>query len=356
MKIRLIKRFILGSLTFSLTLLTSYADDVAISHGPIGVMGEHTHKKGESMISVRLMHMTMKGNALNDRNISDSEILNLPNPFSSIPNMPTKLSVIPKNMLMRMVMLGGMYAPSDNLTLMGMAMFNQKGMELNTHKGMMGREYLGSFDTSSSDLSNISIIGLYKLFQNRHTRSHVQLGFQKGVGENTRNGSVLTPMNTWSSITLPYGMQSSDRSLRIISGITNVSKFGGFVLGNQLIFNSAIEKADWFLGNILEFDSWLQRALNKRVSYSARINYKREGGLGGRDNTIMAPVQTADPSNYGGKILNLGLGVNTVFRFFGNQRKDRIAFELIFPLSQTKNGLQMKDSFTFIMGYQRMFG
>ena len=79
-------------------------------------------------------------------------------------NTPMKLSLIPKNMSMRMVMLGMMYAPSDNLNLMGMAMFNQKGMELNTHNGMTGREYLGSFATSSSDLSNISIRGLYKLF------------------------------------------------------------------------------------------------------------------------------------------------------------------------------------------------
>ncbi len=355
MTIKFIKIFILGNLGIALTLLPAYADGMAISHGPIGVMGDHIHKKGQSMISVRLMHMTMKGTALDGRSISDSEILDLPNPFSSLPNMPMKLSVIPEIMSMRMVMLGGMYTPSDNLTLMGMAMFNQKGMELNTYRGMMGREYLGSFDKSSSDLSNISIRGLYKLFKNRHTRSHVHLGFQKGVGENTRSGNVLTPMNIWSSTTLPYGMQSSDRSLRIISGVTNVSKFGGFVLGNQLVFNSAIEKADWVLGNILEFDSWAQRALHRKLSYSVRLNYKREGALGGQDNTIMAPVQTADPSNYGGQILNLGLGINSVFRFFGNKRKDRIAFEFIFPLWQVKNGLQMNDSFTFVMGYQRMF-
>ena len=57
-----------------------------------------------------------------------------------------------------MIMLGAMYAPSDKVTLMGMAMFNDKEMTLDTHQGMMQRKYLGTFETSSSDLSKVSIL------------------------------------------------------------------------------------------------------------------------------------------------------------------------------------------------------
>ena len=54
----------------------------------------------------------------------------------SILKMPMNLSVIPKKMTMRMIMLGAMYEPSDKITLMGMAMFNDKEMILDTHQKM----------------------------------------------------------------------------------------------------------------------------------------------------------------------------------------------------------------------------
>ena len=64
----------------------------AIGHAPIGVMADHMHKKGESMISLRASYMKMRGNSLDGNSISDSEILVIDNPHS---NSPTKLSVIP---------------------------------------------------------------------------------------------------------------------------------------------------------------------------------------------------------------------------------------------------------------------
>jgi hypothetical protein len=46
-----------------------------------------------------------------------------------------------------------------------MAMFVDKEMVLDTYAGMMDRDYLGSFETSSKDLSNLSLVALYKLHQ-----------------------------------------------------------------------------------------------------------------------------------------------------------------------------------------------
>ena len=347
--------FLIINLVVILISSFSYADDVAIDHGPINVMGDHFHEKGEWMFSMRVMKMTMQDNILNGTKISDTEILERHNPFSSMPNMPMKLSIIPKEMKMDMIMLGAMYAPLENLTLMGMAMFNEKEMTLNTHKGMMLREYLGSFKTSTSDLSDIALMGLYKLYQTPQIRWHLHFGFEKGIGDNSKIGNVLTPMNMRTSITLPYAMQSSDHSLRIVSGITKVLKFGDYVFGNQLLFNFKIKEEDWFFGNRWDFNTWIQGAHNDKFSYSVRLHYKNEGTIGGRNNSIMAPVQTADTDNYGGKTLNLGLGVNTVFHLFGGSYRDRFGFELVLPLIQDINGLQMENKFSFTIGYQRSF-
>ena len=71
----------------------------------------------------------MKGNKLNGNDISEEDILNISNPLS---NSPANLSIVPKDMSMRMLMIGGMYAPSDKLTIMTMAMFMEKQMNLNS--------------------------------------------------------------------------------------------------------------------------------------------------------------------------------------------------------------------------------
>lgn len=156
----------------------------AISHAPIGVMGDHYHKAGEKMLSIRYSTMQMKGNSLHDNSVSDQNIImDQANPFSSMPGAPTNLSVVPKKMEMQMVMVGGMYAYSDDLTYMSMLMFEKKKMTSNTYKGAMDRAYLGSFQSSLDDLSNITFSALYKLYETNNNRWHLELGLDKSIGK-----------------------------------------------------------------------------------------------------------------------------------------------------------------------------
>ena len=124
----------------------------ASDHAPIGIMGDMHHSK--FMLSLRQEYMHMNGNLLNGKDIREQAIINLPNTVS---NMPANLSVVPKEMNMQMTMLGGMYSPSDNITLMAMAMYMSKNMDLKTFKPMMNRDFIGKFKTSSSDLSDLSV-------------------------------------------------------------------------------------------------------------------------------------------------------------------------------------------------------
>ena len=121
-----------------LTLLfhigTCIAGSSSIEHAPIGVMGDHFHKSGESMLSVRYGYMSMRGNRFEGTAISNEDVKVMPNPLSA---MPPKLSIVPQNMTMSMAMIGGMYAPSDSVTLMLMGMFMSKDMYLNTYQPMM---------------------------------------------------------------------------------------------------------------------------------------------------------------------------------------------------------------------------
>lgn len=367
-------------ITLAILPLNIYAAN-AIHHAPIGVMGDHFHKKGEWMVSLRFANMQMKKNIFNGNSISTEDILKQPNPFSKMPmmmknsesmsaindipskisdhphtapmKMPMNLSVIPKKMTMKMIMFGAMYAPSDKITLMGMAMFSDKEMILDTHKDIMTREYLGSFETSSSDLSKISFSSLLNFHNAEDSKWHIIFGLEKSLGDNSKTSLVLTPMNMKKSITLPYGMQSSDKALRLSTGITNLRLIGDFILGNQLLIKKVIDKKDWNFGDQFEYNLWFQGSFTDRASYSFRLNYIDKASIDGSDRKIMAPVQTANPVNYGGEVINFGIGINAIFDIFGGGHKDRFAFEIIKPIDQNKNGLQMKDDITIHIGFQK---
>ena len=69
----------------------------------------------------------------------------------------------------------------------------------------------------------------------------------------------------------------------------------------------------------------------------------------------MAPIQTANPANYGGKVLELGLGINQLLNIFPGEHADRIGVELTYPISQDLNGTQMESRWAINIGYQKSF-
>ena len=245
---------------------------------------------------------------------------------------PPMAVMSPQEMEMDMVMLGSMYAPSDSITLMGMAMFEDKEMSLTTYQGqmpMMGgngmsstsmsmgqmgaRSRVGEFDTDSSGLSSIGLSALIRISSNEHFRWHAQIGIENSVGENDVRGDVLTPMSTRKKMILPYGMQSGDDSTSLITAITGVWASNAWVFGGQVRRSTGLGDEIWQFGDKTSITAWSQRAISDDFSLSLRLNYSDQDEINGRNTLIMAPVQTANPLNYGGSSLDIGIGFNWLF-------------------------------------------
>ena len=317
---------------------------------PVGVMGS-LHHEG-FMFSIKHGRMTMDGNILDGDNIATADILQMPNPLGS---MPANLSVVPECMDMSMTMVEGMYAYSKNVTFMLMGTFMSKDMTLNTYAPMMNRDLLGQFNTSSSDLSELTFSTLFRIAQHGSSQWHGEVAYQKSVGANDQQDVVLTPMNMMMEMVLPYGMQSGDGASRLILGITNTRKINDkLTWGNQLKRNAVMSEKDWSYGNRTELNSWLQYPLNETVNLSSRLKFISQGAISGNSPLISAPVQTANPANYGGEELHLGFGANFKLNIFpgGN---DVLGIEILTPLMQDKNNLQMKTDYQVIVGYQKSF-
>lgn len=329
----------------------------ADSHAPIGVMGDHIHKKGEFMLSYRHMAMSMSGNGQGTDSISDEAIAtSVPNRFAMMPNMPPTLRIVPQTMSMKMDMLGLMYAPSDSLTLMLMLNYVSNDMSLRTYQGGMGTNVLGEFETRTSGLGDTKVAGLLSLKSSKVHKWHLNLGLSLPTGDIKQEGQVLTPMNMRMTMRLPYAMQLGSGSYDFEPGITYSGSAESISWGAQygMVWRLNDNSEGYRLGNEHKATAWAQYLFKPSVSSSIRLNAKTRENIDGIDSDIMGPVQTADPSRYAADVLELGFGVNLLGQK-GLLDQHRLALEYLIPLYEDLDGPQMRRDNQLVVGYQFAF-
>lgn len=322
-----------------------YPDD----HAPIGVMGDHMHAAGEFMFSYRFMHMNMSGMVQGNKSISASDIAtSVANPFAP----PATVRVVPKDMTSNMHMLGFMYAPNDDITLMAMLNYIERDMDLTTFQGMMGGTALGQFSTEVSGLADSKLGLLYRLYDEGGHHLHFNLAWVIANGSTDETDDVLTPMNMRMTMRLPYSMQLGSGSDQAEFGLTYTGKNEQLSWGAQALTTTPLERNDegYTVGDKYQMSSWLAYQLPQSTSLSLRLIYNHSEDIKGQDNQIMAPVTTANPANYGGHNLQAAMGVNTVL-----MNKHRIGLEYQVPINYHANGIQMDMDNMLTLGYQLAF-
>jgi len=322
-------------------------------HAPIGVMGDHLHKQNEWMISYRYMEMRMEDNLRGSNNIAPAEIASqVANPFGP----PSTVRVVPLKMTTKMHMLGMMYAPSDNLTLMLMANHLDKSMDHQTYMGMMGTSELGQFTTRSSGFGDTNLSALWGLLNTGNHRVHLNLGLSLPTGSIDEEDDVLTPMNTRPRLRMPYAMQLGSGTYDLEPGITYRGHQDRIGWGAQYIATLRLGEndEDYSLGDKHRLTGWGSYRVADWASISLRLSYQDEDSIDGTDPIVTAPVTTANPDNYGGERLDMAVGVNLVGQEAG-LRGHRLALEYQSTLDQDANGVQMEMESMVILGYQFAF-
>lgn len=325
----------------------------ADAHAPISIMGDHVHKASEWMVSYRYMSMSMSGNLLGANEIDNGTLVTTQaNRFASMPMMPPTLRVVPQTMTSSMHMLGIMYAPTDNLTLVAMLSYLEKDMLLTTYQGMMGTNVLGNFSSDSSGMGDARVGALYRLFTSNTHHLHANLSLSLPTGSINETGQVLTPMNMQPLVRLPYAMQLGSGTYDLLPGLTYKGQSAPWSWGAQVIatFRTGDNKYNYRLGNQQKLNAWMQFAFAPSLSASLGFEYKKSQAIKGIDTEIMLPVQTADPANYGGTHQSIKAGLNWVG--YGGHR---LALEYLYPVKQKVNGVQMEMDAMWMLGYQKAF-
>ena len=315
---------------------------------PIGVMGDHMHMAREWMFSLRRMRMNMSGNKIGTDNASDAEILNIPNTNAM---MPPNLRVVPQHMEMDMTMIGVMYAPNTDLTLMAMAEYVQKTMRLTTYN-MMGMR-LGDFETKSEGLGDLTITALIRGQKTTTSQIHYALGLSLPTGSIKKTDALLTPMNTRIVARLPYSMQTGSGSYDLKPALTFNKHNENYSFGAQVsaVMRLNDNDADYRQGNMFSVQGWVSKSLSPSVSTSLRLKGTNEEKIEGRDAHINKPVQSANPFFYGGERLSLGMGINHSPQI-GLLAQKRLNLEIVGPIYENLNGPQMSRDWSLTLGFK----
>ncbi len=301
-------------------------------HAPISVMGDHMHGKGEWMFSYRYMHMNMKNLKQGRDDASFDDAL-------------ADYMVTPTQMPMNMHMLGGMFAPSDRLTLM--VMFNYLTMSMDHITRTRG-----TFTTETAGFGDASLSGMYKLMDKNRQLVHTRFGLSIPTGSISEED--VTPASTPNDVELPYPMQIGSGTFDTQLVVTYLFQSAIFSYGAQVssVLRFGENHREYRLGNRYALNQWIGLKLGHSFSIGATLEGVWIGEINGVDpdlNPMM--VITADTNNSGRNILNGGIGFN-YYITTGALQNLRFGFEFGYPLHQDLNGIQLKNQETLTLGLQ----
>ena len=304
---------------------------------PIGVMGDHLHPQGDWMVSYRYMRMDMEGSLEGSDHISNKQIVS-----------PTgeNFLVTPTEMTMDMHMLGVMYAPTGNLTLMAMAPYIKNSMD---HRTRMGT----TFTTGSEGIGDVQLGALYGLKAWEAQHLHLNLGISTPTG--SINEKDRTPMGT---VRLPYPMQLGSGTWDLVAGLTYGGRQGKWAWGTQGTGTVRLQDEndnDYRLGNRLDVTGWLVRDLTRGWNVSLRLDGQAWGDIHGADPKLNKNVvPTADPDLRGGKRVDVLAGLSYASRG-GVLEGHTFGIEAGVPAWQNLDGPQLQTRWNVIAGWQYSF-
>lgn len=305
-------------------------------HAPIGVMGEHTHTRGEFMFSYRFMRMSMAGN----RDGTDQ---------LDVAAVHANFMVAPLDMTMTMHMGGVMYAPSDRVTLMAMANWVDQSMNHETRHG-------GMFEAASSGLGDAKLSALVGLRQTGSVRAHLNAGVSIPAGSIEEVG--VNPMSMGRDVQMPYPMQLGSGTWDLMPGITilGMSERTSWGIQGKGTFRLGENSRGYRKGNGTEATAWFAYRASSQLSVSARVFATMWGDYSGHDDAYGNPmmVPTVREELRGGTRLDIPLGMNIYFPD-GPLKGHRIAAEWHVPLYQNLNGPQLETDWVLTIGWQKSF-
>ena len=240
--------------------------------------------------------------------------------------------------------------PKEEVTFMLMTNYTEKEMTQRRMR-MSGN---AKFDVNSSGFGDLTFAALFKIPHKQNWKSSF------GVGSSFPTGSINLRDNTPNSDSsrLGYSMQNGTGTYDPFLLINNLYILNKFRVGQQLYFKSPASGKNnkgYKYGHNMKVNLWTSYRFIEQLSLSLKLNYDLKTRMKGSDNEMTKRMSPSmDSYNQGYRKLNIGFGLN----FVNHQmilNNHRLGFEYLFPLYQNFKGIQMREKYSLIFGWQYSF-
>ena len=305
------------------------------------------------MLSYRYMNMQMDGMR------SGTKRINSQNVFAA------NYAVAPENMTMEMHMLGMMYAPTDQLTLMAIANYidNTMNHRVNPAVAEMINGGDSGFTTDSSGSGDIKLSALYRFYLEGKSKAHLGIGFSLPTGSIDEKDDTPA-MGGRQRQLLPAPMQLGSGTFDLLPSLTYVQQFTDWSWGTQVSAVIRLEdenENNYRLGHKFELINWISYNLSEWLGINGGLSYTYTGELKGNQKGVgtagpmgRRSVTTAFSDNYGGERIDVIFGIN-LLKPTGFLKGHRLAFDLRLPLWRDLNGYQLESDSVLTLGWQKAF-
>jgi hypothetical protein len=308
---------------------------------PAGVTGAAMVGQGEGMVMYMPMAMNMAGNYIGTDKVGASTILATPNPFAGKAGQPPYLRIVPDSMDAEMHMVGAEYGITNSINVMVMGSFTEKDMTMTTFNGA-GTTVKGTSTASTDGAGDVSVTGLYRLYDDGVNHIHLNFGLSLPAGSTTERVTMLAPSGSLMNMRAMYGMQLGTGTVDALPGLTYTANKDLWSWGAAYRGRFALDNNDqgYRWGDVNQLTGWAGYTLFPGITATARILGTVQGKISGMDSQIMGPMQGTYPGFFGGETVDLFGGVEIAGHQFG-LGNTRLAIEAGAPLYQNLNGPQI---------------
>lgn len=324
----------------SLLSVPALADAIdPLGHAPAGVMFEHAHHAGRWMAALRVEEGRYSGYLEGDRRVDDAALA------------ARGFSMRADSMDMRMAMLDLMWAPSDRLTLMLMPQYMHMAMHMVAVEGAAGHDDHGGHGAGHSGAHDVSgigdtvVAGISRINQDHASQWLATLAMSAPTGDVDRRDEDGRFVH--------YGMQPGSGTWDALPSLTYTRTVDRWQWGAQAQVTRRLggyNASGYRLGNGWQFTSFGAWRAREWLSLSARLAVGDSDAISGHYNGAHNHSAPEDlQRNYGGRVVEAGLGANAVF---GNMRT---GLEWRVPLHSDLNGVQLERDHAITVTVSRGF-
>lgn len=321
---------------------------------PAGVMFGHMMPKADDiMIGYRFMYGVQSGSMLHGETPVDNAYL----VANACPGSDYGCLYRPMKMHMQMHMLDLMYAPTDWLNLMLMPQLMSMDMTMSqplrpfaTYEEDYDYAHHAGTRHSSNELGDTIATALVKLYDDGRHHLHAGIGISAPTGDidaqlsppqlNSTAGTALAPN---SAVMQDYGMQLGSGTWDFKPSLTYTGHADAWGWGLQLSGTKRLEKNKYgyAYGDLFQATGWGSYAIFNWLNASVRGVYSWQDKIQGatwKNHDANSPFDF--PSNYGGRFVDVGFGLNVRIpdgQFAGHS----LGVEWLQPVMTDFNGSQL---------------